>query len=144
MFLQPELAMLPEHIHVEALSPAHDGHWETFQALQSTILQAAASQHAEAMSASSDVIQLQQVYMIASASAALTICCLPPLQSYLHDQRREDCVVVHHHSAATSKTLDDLQLLLLSLLHVDEFLYPPAVYRECSAALKSSRQHPDL
>jgi hypothetical protein len=44
MFLQPELAMLPEHIHVEALRPAHDGHWETLQALQSTILQAAGQQ----------------------------------------------------------------------------------------------------
>jgi hypothetical protein len=52
--------------------------------------------------------------------------------------------MVHHHSAATSETLDDLQLLLLSLLYVDEFLYPPAVVPECLAALLSSRQDPDL
>lgn len=42
MFLQLELAMLPKHVHVEAFSPAHDGHWVTLQALQSTFLQAAA------------------------------------------------------------------------------------------------------
>jgi hypothetical protein len=60
MFLQPELAMFPEHIHVEALRPAHDGHWEAFQALQSTVLQAA-GQHVPAVSASSDVGELQQV-----------------------------------------------------------------------------------
>jgi hypothetical protein len=34
--------------------------------------------------------------------------------------------MVHHHSAAASETLDHLQLLLLGLLDIDEFLHPPA------------------
>jgi hypothetical protein len=38
MLPEPEASMLPEHIQVELLCPAHDGDWEALQALHGPIL----------------------------------------------------------------------------------------------------------